>query len=154
MKCNTRNNNILDKCYGNVKDAYTARAKPPLSNSDHNAIHLLSTYRSVFKSSKPEIRTVKVWSEDIIDELKGCFLSTDWDIFLKDADIDSATESTTDYISFCVHSIIPQRTVKIYPNNKPYITRDIKECINRKNLPSNLVTQRESEQLKNTSINT
>ncbi|KAK0143498.1 hypothetical protein N1851_018336 [Merluccius polli] len=97
VKCNTRNNNILDKCYGNVKDAYKARAKPPLSNSDHNAIHLLPTYRSVFKSSKPEIRTVKVWSDEKIEELKGCFLSTDWDIFLKDADIDSATEYTTDY---------------------------------------------------------
>ncbi|KAK0137907.1 hypothetical protein N1851_025875 [Merluccius polli] len=102
VKCNTRNNNILDKCYGNVKDAYTARAKPPLSNSDHNTIHLLPTYRSVFKSSKPEIRTLKVWSDDKIEELKGCFLSTDWDIFLKDADIDSAIESTTDYNSFCV----------------------------------------------------
>lgn len=129
VKCNTRKNNILDKCYGNVRDAYTARAKSPLANSDHNAIHLLPTYRSVFKSSKPEIRTVKVWSDDKIEELKGCFLSTDWDVFLKEADIDRATESTTAYISFCVDSIIPQKTVKIYPNNKPYITKDIKECI-------------------------
>ena len=29
VKCSTRNNNILDKCYGNIKDAYTARARPP-----------------------------------------------------------------------------------------------------------------------------
>ena len=43
MKCNTRKNNVLDKCYGNAKDAYTARAK--LSNSDHKAIHVLPTYR-------------------------------------------------------------------------------------------------------------
>ena len=119
-------------CYGNVKDAYSARAKPPLSNSDHNVVHLLPTYRSVFKSRKPEIRTVKVWSNDKVEELKGCFLCTDWEIFFEDTDIDTTTESITDYISFCVDSIIPQKTVKIYPNNKPYITRDIKECINRK----------------------
>lgn len=62
VKCNTRNNNILDKCSGNVKGAYTARARPPLSNSDHNTIQLLPTYRSLFKSNKPELRTVKVWS--------------------------------------------------------------------------------------------
>ena len=73
-----------------------------------------------------------MWSDDNIEEFKGCFLSTDWDIFFKDADIDRATESITAYIFFCVDSIIPQRTVKIYQNNKPYITRDIKECINRK----------------------
>ena len=40
--------------------------------------------------------------------MKGCFLSTD--VFSKDR----------------------PGTVKIYLNNKPYITRDIKECINRK----------------------
>jgi len=134
VKCNTRNNSILDKCYGNIKDAYTARARPPLNNSDHNVIQLLPLYRTVFKSSKPEIQTVKIWSSEKIEELKGCFLCTDWDVFLKDADIDKATESITAYISFCIDSIIPQKTVKRYPNNKPYITKGIKECINRKKL--------------------
>ena len=100
VKCSTRNNNILDKCYGNIKDAYTARARPPLKNSDHNVIQLLPTYRSVFKSIKPVTQTVKVWTNDKLEELKGCFLCTDWDIFLKDTDIDSATEATTDYINF------------------------------------------------------
>ncbi|KAK0145648.1 hypothetical protein N1851_015429 [Merluccius polli] len=70
-----------------------------------------------------------------LDELRllarGCY-EYHWDVFFKDADIDRATESTTAYISFCVDSIIPQKTVKIYPNNKPYITRDIKDCIRRK----------------------
>ncbi|XDV36635.1 hypothetical protein PO909_006381 [Leuciscus waleckii] len=134
VKCNTRNNTILDKCYGNIKDAYTARARPPLNNSDHNVIQLLPKYRSVFKSSKPEIQSVKVWSSDKTEELKGCFLCTDWNIFFKDADIDSATESISAYISFCIDSVIPQKTVKRYPNNKPYITKGIKDCINRKKL--------------------
>lgn len=125
VKCNTRNNNILDKSYGNIKDAYRARAH--LNNSDHNVIQLLPTYRSVFKSSKPEIQSVKLWSSDKTEELKGCFLCTDWNIFFKDADIDSATESITAYISFCIDSVIPQKMVKLYPNNKPYITKGIKE---------------------------
>lgn len=132
IKCSTRNNNILDTCYGNIKNAYIAKARAALGNSDHNVIHLLPSYRSVFKSCKPEIQTVKVWTSDKKEELKGCFLCTDWDIFFKDADIDSATESITDYISFCVDSIILQVTVKRYPNNKPYITEGIKECLRRK----------------------
>lgn len=76
VKCNTRNN-ILDKCYGNIKDAYTVRARPPLDNSDHNVIQLLPTYRSVFKSRKPVIKTANVWSSESIEELRGCFLCTD-----------------------------------------------------------------------------
>lgn len=31
LKCGTRKNNILDKCYGNIKDAYVAKARPPAS---------------------------------------------------------------------------------------------------------------------------
>ncbi|KAK0141045.1 RNA-directed DNA polymerase from mobile element jockey [Merluccius polli] len=112
VKCSTRNNNILETCYGNIKDAYTARARPPLKNSDHN--------------------TVKVWTNDKLEELKGCFLCTDWDIFLKDTDIDSATEATTDYINFCIESVIPTKTIKRYPNNKSYFTPDIMDCIKRK----------------------
>ncbi len=46
-------------------------------------------------------------------------------MFIEDAGIDSAAESITDYIYFCVDSIIPQKTVKRYSNNKPYITEGI-----------------------------
>ncbi len=66
------------------------------------------------------------------EELKGCFLCTDWDIFFEEAGNASAAESITDYISFCVDSIIAQKTVKRYPNNKPYITEGIRDCIRRK----------------------
>lgn len=132
VKCGTRKNNTLDKCYGNIKDAYVAKARPPLGNSDHNAVHLLPIYRSVFKSNKPASKVVNVWSSDSIEELKGCFLCTDWDIFYQDTDIDMVTESITSYISFCVDSIIPQKVVRTYPNNKPYITREIKDSIKMK----------------------
>ena len=36
---------------------------------------------------------------------------------------------TTDYINFCVQSIIPTKTVKAYPNNKTYITKDINQTM-------------------------
>lgn len=104
VKCNTRNNNRLDKCYGKIKDAYAARPRPPLSNSDRNVIQLLPTYRSLIKSSKPELQTVKVWSSDKMEELKGCFLCTDWDVFFEDNDINTCTDSISAYI--------PHRTVK------------------------------------------
>lgn len=45
----------LDKCYGNVKHAYTAIVKLSLSNSDHNTLHLMSIYKAALKSSKPNL---------------------------------------------------------------------------------------------------
>lgn len=86
------------------KDDYTIRARPPLKNSDHNVFQLLPMYRSVFKSNKLETQIVKVWTDGKVEELKGCFLCTVWDILLKDADIDNATESITAYITFFINS--------------------------------------------------
>lgn len=83
VKCGTRKENILDRCYGNIKGAYTARARPPLGTSDHKTVHLLPAYRSVYKN------TVHVWTRDATEELKGSFLCTDWDIFFTDADINT-----------------------------------------------------------------
>lgn len=51
VQCSTRNNKTLDKCYGNIKGAYKARARPPHDKSDHNVIQLLPTYPSTFKST-------------------------------------------------------------------------------------------------------
>lgn len=36
----------------------------------------------------------------------------------------------TDYIGFCVQSVIPTKEIQIYPNNKMYITKDVKHVMN------------------------
>lgn len=35
-----------------------------------------------------------------------------------------------DYIDFCVQSVILTKEIKIYPNNKMYITKDVKNVMN------------------------
>ena len=127
---------ILDKCYGNVNNAYVSKAKPPLSNLDHNTVYLLPTYKTVLKRSKPQTKTVKVWTSDSIETLKGCFLSTEWSIF-HEMDVDNANETVTDYIQFCLDNVIPQKEKTVYPNNKPYITKEVKDCINRTGIKRN-----------------
>ncbi len=56
---------------------------------------------------------------------KGCDFS-------RESSLDNATEIITDYIEFCVDTVIPKKKVKVYPNNKPYVTKEVKDCINRK----------------------
>ena len=127
----TRKDKILDKCYGNINNAYEARIRPPLSNSDHNTIILIPTYKSAIKRSKPVSRTVSVWRDNNKEELSGCFFATDWEV-LHENNIDRTAEVITDYIHFCVDSTVPKKTMKVYPNNKEYITPDIINCIRRK----------------------
>ena len=79
------------------------------------------------------LKTVNVWSVDNVETLKGCFICTDWEVFTpNNPDINTATDSVTDYIKFCTETVIPKKTVKCFTNNKPYITRISKTAYKEK----------------------
>ncbi|KAL0178989.1 hypothetical protein M9458_024431, partial [Cirrhinus mrigala] len=126
----TRKENILDLCYGNVAGAYTARAFPPLGFSNHNVIFLLPQYKPKLKRIKPTIYSATLWSDDAIEQLQGSLACTDWGIF--QGTLDERVSTITDYIKFCIHTTIPTRTVKRYPNSKPWITPHIKYALKEK----------------------
>ena len=46
--------------------------------------------------------------------------------------VEEVTDCTTDYINFCMDVVVPVRTVRCYPNNKPWITSNIKGLLNQK----------------------
>ena len=79
------------------------------------------------------IKTLAVWSNDNVEPFKGCFLCTDWNVF-HSQDIDIVTEAITDYIHFCTNNVVAKNEIIIYPNNKPYIKKQIKDCIYRKKI--------------------
>ena len=45
---------------------------------------------------------------------------------------DESVSVISDYISFCEETIITSKEVKCYPNNKPWITHELKDLLNRK----------------------
>lgn len=47
-------------------------------------------------------------------------------------DIDNIAETITEYIHFCVDTVVPKKMIIIYPNNKDYITPEIKHLMKRK----------------------
>ena len=136
VTCPTRLDKTLDLCYGNVPGAYAAKCRPPLGRSDHNVVHLLPKYRQKLKREGPRISQSRVWTPGTTDELQCCFEATDWDIFFNScgSDLDFLTDTITSYIKFCEDSIIPEKTVRIYCNNKPWINKNLKECLNQKKI--------------------
>ena len=65
-------------------------------------------------------RTIKEWSADAVQNLKGSLDCTDWDVFVDSAsDINELTEPVCGYVKLRVERAIPQKTVKMFPNNKP-----------------------------------
>lgn len=136
VSCPTRMKNTLDKCFGNIPEAYVSKCRPPLGRSDHNTIHLLPRYRQKLKTEKPQTQTIQQWNKDNTEELMGCFEATDWDMFFDSCgnDYESLTDAISSYIKFCQDSVISSKTVRIYPNNKPWITKELKQCLNEKKI--------------------
>lgn len=134
VRCHTREERILDLLYANVKDAYSSSSLPPLGRSDHNLVYINPCYVPLVKRQPVITRTVSRWSDEAYETLQGCFEVTDWSALCEPhgEDIDGLTECISDYINFCVDSIVPATIVRCYPNNKPWVTRDIKDILNAK----------------------
>lgn len=47
-------------------------------------------------------------------------------------DIEGSTHCITNYLNFCLDAVIPVKPVKCFPNNKPWITSEVKAVLNRK----------------------
>ena len=56
----------------------------------------------------------------------GSLACRDWDILAPDSvNLNEHASIITDYITFCMDSTIPMKTVTVYPNSKPWITSDV-----------------------------
>ncbi|XP_017541663.2 uncharacterized protein LOC108413582 [Pygocentrus nattereri] len=124
VDCPTRKNRTIDLLYANISDAYTAIPLPPLGKSDHNLFFLQPRYKPYVMRQPSTTRSFRKWSKEAEETLRDCFASTDW-IVLHDShskDIEGVTDCTTDYLNFCMDTVVPVRTVCCFPNNKPWIT--------------------------------
>ncbi|GFS16460.1 hypothetical protein ElyMa_001473900 [Elysia marginata] len=134
VSCPTRGDRTLDLCYCNIPDAYKCVPLAPLRDSDHNNVQLIPKYKPLLKRAKPAVKVVKKWTSDATLQLQECFEKTDWDVFINNCtDINELTDTISSYILFCEENIIKGETIKVYPNNKPWVTRELKEAIINKN---------------------
>ena len=46
--------------------------------------------------------------------------------------LDELTDVVSSYISFCVDTVIPSKQTVIFPNNKPWVTKELKSVLNKK----------------------
>ncbi|KAI5095921.1 hypothetical protein C0J45_14351 [Silurus meridionalis] len=130
----TRDNKTLDLFNANSKEAYASSPLPPLGRSDHNLVHLLPVYKPLVCRQPATSRTVTTWSDETDEALKDCFETTMWEELCNPhgEDIDTLADCITDYINFCVENTVPTRTVRCFPNNKPWINPDIKTLLKEK----------------------
>lgn len=70
------------------------------------------------------------WSEESLEELNFCFETTDRQVsFASSEDVHELTDVITLYIQYCEDTIIPVKTVRVFSNNKPWLTEELKKCL-------------------------
>ncbi len=127
----TLRNSTIDLCYGSVSSAYKSLPMPSLGASYHKCVFLMPVYKPAFRRLVHGEREVKIWSEDNVASLQACLDCTDWDCFSCE-NTDELCDMVSSYISFCVNSTIPSKKVVVYPNNKPWVTKELKTVIIKK----------------------
>lgn len=122
----TRGNNTLDRCYNNIRKAYSAEPEPHLGKSDHLAILLKPAYIKRLKSKPVTVKTVNTWTDSALADLQGCLEATDMNIFkLATDNIHEYTDTVRDYVRWCTSNHVPSREVRVFPNEKPWFNTDI-----------------------------
>ena len=68
---------------------------------------------------------MRVRSPECVSELQGCFDCTDWDVLIGASEsVNKVTDVISSYINFCENMLIPTKMVKIFPNSKPWTTKE------------------------------
>ena len=74
-----------------------------------------------------------MWNGNSITRLQGCFDCTNWNVFRDSCDtLDEFTDVVTRYVSFCVDTVTPGQKCEVYPNNKPWVSKQLQNVLNEK----------------------
>lgn len=78
------------------------------------------------------MKTVRKWSHEAMETLQGALEATDWNALYKPHGEDIGAVS--EYIGFCIDNSVPTKDIRCYPNNKPWITINLKTLLNEESL--------------------
>ena len=106
-----------------------------MGKSNHNAIHLIPAYRPKIQTDPIVKKSVKVWTPESEEQLRGCFECTEWSVLVDSCDsVGDAADVVSSYVTFFEDMLIPRKTVKVFPNNKAWISKSIKSTLNEKKI--------------------
>ncbi len=121
---NTREDRVLDHSYTPFRDAYKSLPRLPFSKSAESK-------RQNLKREAPALRTIQCWSDQSDAILQDCFDHVDWDMFraASDEDIEAYSDSVTCFIRKYIEDVVPTKTIRIYPNQKPWSNSDFRSAL-------------------------
>ena len=92
-------------------------------------------YTPQTKREPPIRKTVLLWTDSAWENLQDSLATTDWSVFVDSSpNVSELADTVCQYINFCVQTIVPVKTIKVFSNNKPWVTKDIKDTLNKKKI--------------------
>ncbi|GFS26958.1 hypothetical protein ElyMa_007071600 [Elysia marginata] len=90
-------------------------------------------YRPILKTRKPISQQHRVLTPNSIERLQGCLECTDWTVFIDACDdFDELTDTINSYINFCEENVTTVKKINKFPNEKPWVTKELRELLRKK----------------------
>ena len=126
----TRGINTLDQIFTNLKNFYNqAESGPPFGLSDHVTITIIPAKRV---NLRPQKTTIKVRHKrpSNVASLGRFLLNVPWENILSSlrSSVDKLT-TFTEIINYGLNTIMPEKSIKVNPNDRPWMTSHLKRLI-------------------------
>ncbi|KAI3367243.1 hypothetical protein L3Q82_008295 [Scortum barcoo] len=95
--------------------------------SDHISVNLIPAYKPLICRTRPTTRTVQVWTEEAcLQHYRTALSALTGKCSRRDTDLDGYTSSVLSYLKFCTDAVLPTKTIKVFPNQKPWLDSTVK----------------------------
>ncbi|KAK3570817.1 hypothetical protein QTP86_027623, partial [Hemibagrus guttatus] len=71
-------------------------------------------------------------------QLQDCFENTVWELFTQSADLEEYSSTVLAYIAFCTDTVLTTKTIKLFPNQKPWLDRKVRSLLKARNVACRL----------------
>ena len=124
VRAPTRGGNILDQILTNMSALYKdVRHLPPIGRSDHQCILLTPKLKEKLKPITRQVRQMKCSN---LNELSIQLNKENWETVYSAGEVDDKVNEFTSIIVRKLDELLPKRTVRIHPSDKPWMTPRIK----------------------------
>jgi hypothetical protein len=128
-------------------DCYnTPQILAPLSTSDHNIINWKSKYHIAEKGNTVKVKVRKIRPQQL-EDFEALLVNYDWSSVLNCTDTDEKVNNFLQVTENMISDYFQEKTVRIYSNDKPFMTHNIKRLIVKRNKAFNRA--RKESQKKN-----
>ena len=131
----TRGANILDQIYTNLSEHYSPPlSAPPFGLSDHLSIIMCPSMRTKMHKSQSRIIKVRDKRPSNVRTFGRYLLEIPWENLFSIPSIDQklCLMTSTSIINHGLNLIMPERSIKIHPNDRSWVNSSLKSLVNRR----------------------